>query len=537
VPYGLSPHRLTAGGWRPATVFVALLAFPALLLTGAVTARAGTAVVNTAPAAGASLGLPMTPPPAIGPSGDGGARYPLRIDPFVQQGPKLTGSGEVGPGWFGWSVALSADGDTALIGGPQDDPGADGSAGAAWVFTRSGPTWAQQGLKLTPTGLAYQGPLGSVQDDFGYSVALSADGNTALIGGPYDNTFVGAAWVFTRSGSTWAQQGPALTPGSVPADVSSDFGFSVALSGDGDTALISDPQLEEAFMFTRSGSTWAREGPALTGDDEIGAAQFGYSVALSSDGETALIGGPFDNLVVPYGNSYNIGAAWVFSHVLPEGPKRAGRPWAQQGPKLTGGGDVGKFASEFGSSVALAADGNTALIGGDNDNSGLGAAWVLTRSRARSGSTTWAQQGPKLTGSGSSGLFGNGVALSADGNLALVADPGNEGAWVYTRSGSAFAQHGTMLTGSDEIGASFGISVALSADGSTALVGGNSDNASNGAAWAFGETCQAQKQACAPSPTPVAVPGPTTTTAITLPLPRTPITPRTSITLPLEGRS
>jgi hypothetical protein len=456
-------------------VCAALLAFPALLLTGAMTARAGTAVVNTAPAAGASLGLPMTPPPAIGPSGDGGARYPLRIDPFIQQGPKLTGSGEVGPGWFGWSVALSADGDTALIGGPQDDPGADGSAGAAWVFTRSGPTWAQQG--------------------------------------------------------------PALTPGRVPADVSSDFGFSVALSGDGGTALISDPQLEEAFMFTRSGSTWARQGPALTGGDEIGAAQFGYSVALSSDGETALIGGPFDNLVVPYGNSYNIGAAWVFSHVLPEGPKRAGRPWAQQGPKLTGGGDVGKFASEFGSSVALSADGNTALIGGDNDNSGLGAAWVFTRSRARSGSTTWAPQGPKLTGSGSSGLFGNGVALSADGDLALVADPGNEGAWVYTRSGSAFAQHGTMLTGSDEIGASFGISVALSADASTALVGGNSDNASNGAAWAFGETCQAQKQACARTPTPVAVPGPTTTTAITLPLPRTPITPRTSVTLPIEGRS
>src|SRR5213078_3885734 len=71
---------------------------------------------------------------------DRGARYPLRIDPFVQQGAKLTGSGESGSGRFGASVALSADGDTALIGGPLDT----GNVGAAWAFTRSGGVWTQQ---------------------------------------------------------------------------------------------------------------------------------------------------------------------------------------------------------------------------------------------------------------------------------------------------------------------------------------------------------------------------------------------------------
>ncbi len=374
---------------------------------------------------------------------DRGARYPLQFDPFLQQGPKLTGSGETGYGWFGWSVALSADGDTALIGGPLDDPGENGSAGAAWVFTRSGSTWTQQGSKLTPTGLTTnQGPFGTVEDDFGYSVALSADGDTALIGGPYTIDFVGAAWVFTRSGSTWTEQGPMLGPGSVPADVASDFGYSVALSGDGNTALISDPGLDGVWIFTRSRSTWAEQGPVLTGSDEIGTSGFGDSVALSSDGETALIGGPDDN---GDGGRAAVGAAWVFTHVPSEASRRSGRAWTQQGPKLTGRGEIGKYG-EFGSSVALSANGNTALIGGRGDND-VGAAWVFTRSGIRSGPTTWAQQGPKLTGSGavSDSNFGNSVALSADGNTALIGGPGYNlasvgAAWLFARSGSTWAQ-------------------------------------------------------------------------------------------------
>ena len=69
-----------------------------------------------------------------------GARYPLRIDPFVQQGEKLTTE-------FGSSVALSTDGGTALIGESEDNEG----VGAAWVFTRSGEEWILQ-TKLTGSG-------------------------------------------------------------------------------------------------------------------------------------------------------------------------------------------------------------------------------------------------------------------------------------------------------------------------------------------------------------------------------------------------
>ncbi len=175
-----------------------------------------------------------------------GAHYPLRIDPFVQQGERLTGSGESGNGFFGGSVALSSDGNTALIGGPYDN----NESGAAWVFTRSGSTWTQQGEKLTGGGESGNG-------GFGGSVALSSDGNTALIGGAGDNSSVGAAWVFTRSGSTWTQQGEKLT-GSGEIVPYGGFGDSVALSSDGNTALIGGPYYDnnEGQCCAGAGAAW-----------------------------------------------------------------------------------------------------------------------------------------------------------------------------------------------------------------------------------------------------------------------------------------
>jgi trimeric autotransporter adhesin len=147
-----------------------------------------------------------------------GARFPLRIDPFIQQGAKLTASDESGGALFGESVAMSSDGNTALIGGWDDN----GGVGAAWVFTRSGSTWTQQDSKLT-------GSSESGKGHFGQSVALSGDGNIALIGGGYDNGGVGAAWVFTRSGSTLTQQEHKLTASD--ESVEGYFGFQCGAVG------------------------------------------------------------------------------------------------------------------------------------------------------------------------------------------------------------------------------------------------------------------------------------------------------------------
>ena len=401
------------------------------------------------------------------------ARYPLRIDPLVQLGSKITVvAGEIGEGYFGaYKVALSADGNTALIGAQYDNPTStppccrEDATGAAWVFTRSGSTWTQQGKKLTGSGES--GP-----SRFGVSVALSSDGNTALVGGWDDNGSVGAAWVFMRSGETWSQQGAKLTgSGAVSGG---QFGTSVALSSDGNTALIGGWEESPggpgaAWVFTRSGSVWTQQGGKLTGEGEVGVGWFGQSVALSSDGNTALIGGNNDNS--------GKGATWVFT--------RSGSAWTQQGAKLTGGGEVGQ--GDFGGGVALSSDGNTALIGGSGDNGGKGAAWVFTRSEG-----TWSQQGSKLTGNGEVGNGGFGVvALSADGNTALIAGPydnGHVGAtWVFTRSGESWTQQGGKLTASaGEIGAGeFGSGAALSADGDTAVIGVPGDNGGIGAMWVF----------------------------------------------------
>ena len=375
------------------------------------------------------------------------ARYPLRIDPFVQQGVKLVGTGAVGDAYQGLSVALSSDGDTAIVGGPFDNDagGENGYAGAAWVFTRSGTTWTQQGPKLVGTGVVGNGEQGS-------GVALSGDGNTALVGGPEDNDGVGAVWVFTRSGTTWTQQGAKLVGTGAVGDAGQ--GSSVALSGDGNTALVGGGGV---WVFTRSGTTWTQQG------SKFGAAG---TVALSGDGNTALVGNPGDN-----GDK---GAAWVFA--------RSGTTWTQQGAKLVGTGAVG--AALQGESVALSGDGNTALVGGHVDNRGVGAAWVFARS-----GTTWTQQGAKLIGTGAPGdaLQGWSVALSGDGNTALVGGDHanrNEGAvWVFTRSGKTWTQQGSKLVGTG--GRDQGYSVALSGDGSTALVGGPYGNGGVGAVWVF----------------------------------------------------
>ena len=104
-------------------------------------------------------------------------------------------------GHFGRGVALSGDGNTALLGAPREN----GGAGAVWVFTRSGSTWTRQ-QQLTGGGESGAGW-------FGRSVAISADGDTALVGGLVDHGDAGAVWVYTRSGSTWSQQGAKLLGG------------------------------------------------------------------------------------------------------------------------------------------------------------------------------------------------------------------------------------------------------------------------------------------------------------------------------------
>jgi FG-GAP repeat/Domain of unknown function DUF11 len=370
---------------------------------------------------------------------------PAANNPFSQVGSKLVASDEAGPALFGSAVALSGDGKTALVGGQTDD----NDTGAAWVFALDGGTWTQQGAKLLAPGGPAEGDFGesvalsadgntalvgqpqlddmaagpgyvwvytrpggkwargprlaagdeSGNGGFGSSVALSANGTVALIGGRLDNSAAGAAWVFTRSGSTWTQQGKKLTGGDEKGP--GWFGASVALSGDGTTALVGGTNdagtTGAAWVFTSSGGAWTQQGAKLTGGGEAGGALFGIGVALSADGNTALVGG--------YADDGQAGAGWVFA-------RGSDGTWAQQGSKLA----PGEKGAAAGTSVALSGDGATALIGAPFAAGRVGHAWLYGRSAAG-----WAR-GARLAGTGEvgAGLFGTGVALSQDGSIALV---------------------------------------------------------------------------------------------------------------------
>src|SRR5262245_44299374 len=205
--------------------------------------------------------------------------------PTFQEQPKLVGTGAVGAGNQGMSVALSADGNTAIVGGPgannadRDRLASSGPAGAAWVFTRSGDIWRQQ-AKLVGTTSEYGGSLWSQ----GASVAVAADGNTAIVGGPSDNRTTGAAWVFTRSGDVWTQQGNKLIgSGAGEPPLPLGQGMSVAVSADGNTAIVGGWGAEAAWVFTRSGSVWTQQGKKLVGTGAVGNARQGMSVALSAE--------------------------------------------------------------------------------------------------------------------------------------------------------------------------------------------------------------------------------------------------------------
>jgi hypothetical protein len=403
---------------------------------------------------------------------------------FKQEGQKLVGAGAIGGANQGYSVALSADGDTAIVGGPLDHD----NRGAAWVFTRSGGVWTQQGKKLVGTPSVGFFDAGALQ---GWSVALSANGDTAIVGGPDDDLqppghFTGAAWVFTRSGGVWTQQSKLV--GTTTANGPAQLGFSVALSADGDTAIVgglddnlgpSGYNVGVAWVFTRSRGVWTQQSIKLVGAGAVAQPLLSASVALSADGDTAILGGPSANID---SSGLSVGATWVLT--------RSGVVWTQQGGKLVGTRAVGP--AEQGAAVALSADGDTVIAGGPTDNLGPsgygdGATWVFTRSGA-----AWTQQGKKLVGTGAAGNAEQGysVALSADGDTAVAGGPHDNAdagaAWVFTRSGDVWTQLGGKLVGTDPSGnAEQGYSVALSANGDTAIVGGPHDNGDAGAAWVF----------------------------------------------------
>ena len=401
------------------------------------------------------------------PGGGGGSLFPIQ-----QTSPPLTPSDATANAEFGSSVDLTADGNTMVVGGFNDNSG----VGAAWVYTRSGTSWFDQ----TPAKLVGSGAVGAAEQ--GISVAIAPiETNTIIVGGSADNSSAGAAWIFVRSsggspGGVWTQQGAKLV-GTGATGTNSLRGVSVVLSGDGNTALVGGRGDANGFpgaawAFTRSGSppTWSQQGGKIFPSDGTGGSgqAFGAAVDVSDDGNTAAIGG--------YADGGNVGAVWVYT--------RSGGVWSEQ-QKLVGTGNTGTSAQ--GSAVAISGDGNTILVGAQDNNGGVGACWVFIRGSGSPGGM-WTQQA-MLLGSPTTTNFGIACSLTSDGHIALIgAANGNSGlgpdvwfAFVRTGGLTGTWTQGTgprTATGlvNPPINPGLGLSVSVSEDGHTAAVGAQFSN-------------------------------------------------------------
>ena len=234
-----------------------------------------------------------------GHAGAGAAYVYTRTGTAWSQQAELTADDAAVNDYFGYSVALS--GDTALVGAAYKTVSGQSSAGAAYVFTRTGTTWPQQ-AKLSD-------PDAATNDQFGSSLALS--GGTALVGAEGKavdgQTGAGAAYICASTGANWSQQAELSDPDAAESDA---FGSSVALAGD--KAVVGArwktvggyPGAGAAYIYTRTGATWPQQAE-LSDPDAATNDRFGWSVALS--GDTALVGAAYKTV----GGQSGAGAAYV----------------------------------------------------------------------------------------------------------------------------------------------------------------------------------------------------------------------------------
>ncbi len=439
---------------------------------------------------------------------------------------------------YGLSAAISRDGDTMAVSSIFEDSAAIGingdqsdnsalDAGAAYIFQRRDNGWIQQAyVKASNT---------DSNDQFGYSLALSGDGNTLAVGANLeassangingnetDNSALGAGavYIFSRNNDSWGQQAYVKASNSEGGDV---FGYQVALSFDGNTLAVTAQgedsaapgiNLDEenndaggagaAYIFKRAGSDWIQEAYLKAANTE-GNDLFGSSVAMSDDGNTVAVGALDEDggeQIVNGDSSDNSergsGAAYVFV--------RDGNQWLQQGYIK---GFNTESADAFGAAISLSADGNTLAVGSpDENNSASGAnaerghrVGYHQRNSFSYGSVhvffrqdgSWEQQSYiKPSHLGQFDQFGTRVALSGDGNVLAVGVPledspvsgltgtrdddqagGSEfgAVYVYTRADGVWSDSSYVKAPNAGVYDEFGSIVALDGDGSTMIVG------------------------------------------------------------------
>lgn len=323
---------------------------------------------------------------------------------------------------FGESVCLAADGSIAVVGADEDEDPNGYRAGSAYVFESTSGGWEQR-TKLSA-------PEGGNGELFGLAVAASRDGETVFVGAPGTDKSRGAVHVYSNDGSTWQHETRLDAP---DRDSFDRFGRAVDCDDAGDRVVVGAPWDEDpgaertgsAYVFVRSsGQGWYRERKLTAGDGNEDD-QFGYAVALSTAGRTALVGARNEEDE----SGPEAGAAYVY--------RRDGEAWRSEA-KLVGS-DTDED-DRLGFATALARDGEMAVVGsfGEDDPNGdhAGAIYVFKHHRG-----DWAETAKLVAPDGDShDKLGSAVAVSADGSTVLGGAPEDEQAngagYVFEGPGS-----------------------------------------------------------------------------------------------------
>ena len=370
------------------------------------------------------------------------------------------------------------------------------------------------------------------RDNFGWAIALSADGNTLAVGAfledsnatgingkQADNSArgAGAVYVFARAEKKWAQQAY-IKPSNTEAG--DGFGYAVALSADGNT-LAASAYLEDSnatgvggnqadnsadgagavYVFTRAVDVWTQHA-YVKASNTSAFDYFGERVALAGDGNTLAVGaiGEDSNATGIDGNAadnsaLDAGAVYVYL--------RNGNTWIQQAYIKASNAQA---SNSFGGAVALSVDGDTLAVGSRYESHVIkdvdpkspdkllrnaGAVYVFART-----GRNWTEQAYlKASNNDADDLFGAAVALSSDGDTLAVGATGEDSrasgivgnqaadnsvtesgaVYVYTRAKAEWTQRSYVKssnTGADDF---FGGAVSVSADGNTLAIGADTE--------------------------------------------------------------
>jgi hypothetical protein len=373
-------------------------------------------------------------------------------------------------------VVLNDDGST-IVGSDLNV----GSVGAVWSFTRSGSVWTQETAMVQPSDNAGS----AFGTGFGSSIAISGDGNVMAVGGGFEDTFLGAVWVFTRSVGVWSQQGLKLRPAAIVAN-SLLGGTGIALSNDGTTMVVgainyNGNSIEGgAWVYTESGGVWSIESELVPTGTASTDSNFGSSIAISSDGNTVAVGGSIHSDVS------NEGGVWVFT--------RSVGVWSEEVAELRAGDTepsanllTGNFTA-VGQGYSLAMDNSGDLIasGGILDRDLDGSTFVFERTI-----TDWAQKFSKLVGIGDTiGSSEFGFSVASDGETLVIGGPNDNlrtgVVWFFRRSGYNWIEESSIVVDDFDVG-SFSnlLGYAVDVYGDIAVMGAWADALAVGGTWVF----------------------------------------------------